>query len=124
MPDAIASLRGASVLVLEDDYYQATDLQVALESAGARVLGPFGDEAEASHALSQTTPDCAFIDVNLGTGPTFAVPAALTEGDVPFAFITGYDAETIPRQFADVPRFEKPVSARRALDLAERLLRR
>src|SRR3712207_7479657 len=39
-------LRGMRVLVLEDDYYLAMELQGALERAGAKVVGPFGDEAD------------------------------------------------------------------------------
>lgn len=116
-------LRGACVLVLEDDYLQASDLRVALEAAGARVLGPFGNADEAAAALAEVRPDCAVLDVNLGDGPSFAVPEALTQQAVPFAFLTGYDADTIPDRFADTPRFEKPVDAARVLAIAERLLR-
>lgn len=116
-------LAGARVLVLEDDYYLASDLQDALEAAGAIVIGPFGDEAAARDALADASPDCAFIDVNLGRGPSFEVPRALVELAVPFVFVTGYDAGTIPDEFTGVARFEKPVDAGRAIDTATRLIR-
>lgn len=124
MTDESKSLRDARILVVEDDYYLATDLQDALEAAGARVIGPFSDEADAKSALDHAKPDCAFIDVNLGAGPSFAVPRALAEHAVPFVFVTGYDGGTIPREFAHVGRFEKPVEARKIVDIAVRLLRR
>jgi two-component SAPR family response regulator len=116
-------LCGARMLILEDDYYLATDMQSALEAAGVIVIGPFGDEAEASSVLADVEPDCAFIDVNLGHGPSFVIPLALTERAVPFAFVTGYDAETIPARFVNVPRIEKPVDAGKLLQLGRQLLR-
>lgn len=103
-------LRGAKVLVLEDDYYLATDLRDTLEAHGATVIGPFGDTADAEKALAGALPDCAFIDVNLGDGPSFAMPRALAQRNVPFAFVTGYDAATIPDEFAAAPRVEKPAA--------------
>lgn len=115
-------LTNKRVLVLEDDYYLASDLQVAIERAGATVIGPFGDAAEAEQALTEDQPDCAFIDVNLGQGPTFDVPRALAQRDVPFAFVTGYDQGTIPEEFSDVARFEKPVAAERIVQGLARML--
>ena len=38
MPDG--ALRGRHVLVVEDDYFLATDLAATLSAAGAKVLGP------------------------------------------------------------------------------------
>jgi DNA-binding response OmpR family regulator len=118
--DALASIR---ILVLEDDYYLATDLQQVLEAAGATVIGPFGDEAQAAYALAELKPSCAFVDVNLGDGPSFDLPRQLLGSKVPFAFVTGYDAGTIPQAFAAVPRLEKPIDAKIVVDMAMRLLR-
>ena len=106
-------LTDARILVLEDDYYLATDLQAALEAAGAVVIGPFSDEAEADRAIATALPDCAFLDLNLGGGPTFALPRALMRQGVPFAFVTGYDAEAIPAEFDGVERIEKPIDTRK-----------
>lgn len=107
-----ADLRGARVLILEDDFYLATDLQAILEAAGATVMGPFSDVEQARSALADARPDCAFVDVNLGQGPTFELPSALAELSVPFAFITGYDAGTIPAEFGAVRQIAKPVEDR------------
>lgn len=107
-----ANLAAANVLILEDDYYLATDLQQVLEQAGATVVGPFPDVEGASQSLGDARPDCAFVDVNLGDGPSFEVPSALTRLAIPFAFVTGYDAGTIPSEFDTVVRLEKPVNAR------------
>ena len=124
MNGPIENLSGIRVLVVEDDYYLATDLQDTLEAAGAKILGPFPDEVEAGKDLDAVRPDCAFVDINLGQGPSFELPRALVRLGIPFAFVTGYDAHTIPDEFANVEHIEKPVDANRAVAVAARLLRR
>ncbi|EQB04251.1 hypothetical protein L288_14325 [Sphingobium quisquiliarum P25] len=119
----VRNLEGARVLVVEDDYFLATDLQTALEAAGATVVGPFGDASEAERALLAARPDCAFVDVNLGHGPSFDLPRALAREDVPFAFVTGYDPGIIPDEFAGVTRFEKPMSATKVVQAMAHMLR-
>lgn len=115
-------LQDAHVLILEDDYYLATDLQNALEAGGAVVIGPFPDEADARRSIEASLPDCAFVDVNLGRGPSFEVPRALIRHAIPFAFVTGYDAGAIPDEFEAIPRFEKPIETTRIVEVALRLL--
>ena len=115
-------LRSARILVLEDDYYLATDLQVALERQGARVIGPFADVADAAQALAADPPDCALVDLNLGRGISFELPHELARRSIPFAFVTGYDRSSIPDEFAATVRVEKPVAAQKVAQIAERLL--
>jgi DNA-binding response OmpR family regulator len=100
-------LRGARILILEDDYYLATDVQYALEKAGARVIGPFPSASEALSAIANARLDCALLDINLGHGPDFE---ALRASGTPFLFVTGYDAPAIPVEFAAARRPEKPVT--------------
>ncbi|MFV3537547.1 hypothetical protein ACNJEJ_21005, partial [Mycobacterium tuberculosis] len=54
----------------------------------------------------------------------FAVPHELVGQNIPFVFVTGYDAETIPDAFADVVRIEKPVAAGLVVAAAAGLLQR
>ncbi len=115
-------LAGLRILVLEDDFYLATDLQNALEAAGALIVGPFSDEASAEESLRQAQPDCALLDLNLGSGPAYDLPRLLQGKNVPFAFVTGYDPVAITAEFADVPCTQKPIAARIAVDLAQRLM--
>lgn len=115
-------LQGLNILILEDDYYLATDLRNALEDVGAHVIGPFSDVAEAGRALEAKRPDCALVDVNLGHGPSFELPKALRGLDVPFAFVTGYDTGAIPAEFDTVERLQKPVEVDRLVGVTGRLL--
>jgi DNA-binding response OmpR family regulator len=105
-------LAGMRVLVVEDDYYLASDEQQMLEAAGAAVVGPFGESEEACRAIGSSDIHCALVDINLGDGPNFAVARELREKSIPFLFTTGYDHATIPEDFAAVRCIEKPTSAR------------
>ena len=122
MSGAPPGLARAAILVLEDDYYLAEDLLRTLEEAGATVLGPCPGPAEAERLIEGRRPDCAFLDLNLGGGPSFDFPRALTRAGIPFAFVTGYDRQAIPDEFAAVERLEKPVEPRNVVAVAARLL--
>lgn len=119
MTDDKRRLEGVSVLILEDDYYLATDLQDTLEDAGARVLGPFACVATATDALAADRPDCALLDLNLGNGISLDLPRLLARQAIPFAFVTGYDRAAIPSEFASYARAEKPIALGRAVQLVE-----
>lgn len=102
----------AKVLVVEDDFYLASDLGGALRSAGAEVLGPLASCAQAGAAITLSPPDCAVIDINLGQGPDYKLAEQLRGAKVPFLFVTGYDQDSIPERFRDVPCVQKPVALR------------
>jgi CheY-like chemotaxis protein len=117
-----SDLNGRKVLVVEDDYYAASDTASALREAGAVVLGPCPSEAATLALLERELPDAAVLDLNLeGTGPQFRVAELLTEKNIPFLFVTGYDQEVIPAQFADIVRLQKPSSTRQVVEEVARL---
>ncbi len=109
------SLRGRRVLIVEDDYLIAEDLREQLLSCGAVVLGPVACVADALALLEDgAVPDMAILDIGLGGGKVYPVADALRSRSIPFVFVTGYDAWSIPGAYADVPRTEKPVALRGA----------
>lgn len=108
---------GQKILVLEDVYYLAMDVKRAIEQGGAEVVGPFPDELSALERLESEEPDCAVLDVNLGSGASFELARALNNRGIPFVFFTGYDQSAIPAEFAHVTRLEKPVSGDRLVKL-------
>ena len=114
---------GRRVLVVEDEYYIASDTASALQGAGAEVLGPCASESAACTQLDEQRPDAALVDINLGRGPSFKVAERLLESGVPFVFVTGYDQEVIPGKFAHIERLQKPVQLRQMVDAVARLLR-
>ncbi len=64
-------LDGLRILIVEDDYYLATDARAIIEGAGGQVVGPFGTAEDARSAMETDGADLAVIDINLGCGPAF-----------------------------------------------------
>ena len=112
----MTDLGGRKILVIEDLFYLAMDVQAILEKAGGEVLGPFSTSAAALDQLRRKEPHCALLDVNLGEGASFDVARALRMRNIPFLFFTGYDASAIPAEFRDVRRLQKPVATAYLLD--------
>lgn len=84
------SLRGARVLVVEDDAILAMELALILRDAGADIAGPCGTVAEAL-AVSARTLDiaAAVLDVRLGRETIAPVARLLASHGTPFVFCTG-----------------------------------
>ncbi|MET7245165.1 PAS domain S-box protein [Methylobacterium sp. EM32] len=114
-------LTGRRVLVVEDDFYLATDAARALEGAGAEIIGPCANEEDARAELDERQPDAVVVDINLGPGPSFKLAETLKDRGIPFVFTTGYDAEVIPAEFAGVERLEKPFPLRQIVGAVAKL---
>lgn len=111
------NLSGRSVLVVEDEYYLATDIAKQVQRSGGTVVGPFATSEEGLVSLSEHLPDCALVDINTGAGPSFDLADALLAQGVPFAFLTGYDAQSIPDRLRGVQRVEKPAPHQKVMDV-------
>ena len=115
-------LEGKRILVVEDDFYLATDEKRLLEGAGAIVVGPFGSGSSPRDIGTAGEVDAAIVDVNLGEGPSFDFARMLQSRATPFVFVTGYDAGAIPPELADAPRLEKPIRERQLIAVLQRLV--
>jgi CheY-like chemotaxis protein len=114
---------GHSILVVEDEYLIADDIRMALEEAGAEVLGPVASVKDAEELiLSRPVIDAALLDVNVRGEQIFAVADRLAELGVPFVFATGYDQASIPDRYSDRPCLEKPIKARQIANILRPLL--
>lgn len=103
-------LAGCVVLVVEDEYFIASDTADALKEAGAIVLGPCPSAVEALRLIKEFRPTHAVLDLNLdGAGPAFEIARALRDHQVQSIIVTGYDASIVPRDLADTPCLQKPV---------------
>lgn len=114
-------LTGTEILVVEDEFYLARELKAMIESAGGRVAGPFPDGRSAVARIADRRPDCAVIDVNLEEGISYVAADTLVERAIPFIFLTGYDAASLPARFAAVGRVEKPADLARLLEALQML---
>ncbi|MDM7956709.1 response regulator [Blastomonas sp.] len=59
----------ARILIIEDEFLVALDMQVGLEDAGHEVVG-VGDDWSSAMRLAQLLPDVALVDINLCDGAT------------------------------------------------------
>jgi DNA-binding response OmpR family regulator len=117
------ALNGQRILIVEDNYLLAGDAAHALRGAGAEIIGPFPDERTATDEIKRQAPTAAIIDINLGAGPAFNLARALAERQVPFLFMTGYDAHVVPEEFAHIERVQKPVELPHIVRSFARLLK-
>ncbi|TCU51849.1 CheY-like chemotaxis protein [Novosphingobium sp. PhB57] len=115
---------GRHILVVEDEYLIADDVRMALEEAGAEVLGPVASIKDAEELISSSAMiDAALLDVNVRGEQIFAVADQLADRGVPFVFATGYDQASIPDRYRDRPCLEKPIRARQIASILSPLLR-
>src|SRR5438270_7446374 len=86
-------LAGARVLVVEDEFVIALEVEFLLRDFGCEVLGPVPSVARALELLGRERPDAAPLDLDLDLLGGTAVPVAelLASMRVPFALVTAYD---------------------------------
>lgn len=97
------------VLVVEDEFLIAMELQETLERLGIEVVGPVGRLAEAIASAATENLDGALLDVNLSTGTSAEIAKTLQMRGIPFIFITGYDHNTLSADLDSAPRLAKPL---------------
>lgn len=117
-----SALRGARVLIVEDEFFLADDLAAALREEGAEVLGPAGTLAEAESLVDDDALDCAIVDMNLRGDMAYPIADRLLAAGIPFLIATGYGSASLPERFAGVPRVEKPCDTRRVIEALPALL--
>ena len=84
---AIASLTGARVLVVENDFIILAELELLLSEAGAEVI--FSQTVQDALAKTDKDISAAILDFALMSETVEPVAAHLTECGVPFVLYTG-----------------------------------
>lgn len=97
-----------SVLVVEDDDMLGQAIGLCVEEAGYEVAGVAQSVDAALMTLSDRPVHAALLDVNLRGELVFAVADALAERGVPFVFVTGQPASSIPETHRHRPLVPKP----------------
>lgn len=99
------------VLVIEDEAMVAMLIEDLLQDIGCEVAGSASCASEAVELARRCEIDFALLDVTLGAGQT-SVEAAnvLRDRQVPYAWLTGYDAAGLPEGHADAPLLQKPIN--------------
>jgi PAS domain S-box-containing protein len=117
-------VRGQRVLVVEDEALIAMQIEDVLHQAGCTVVGPASRIADAFDLLYGEGVDAALLDVNVAGDRSFALADILASKGVPFAFVTGFEANsTVPERFQGVPVVAKPFATTELVDAVDRLAR-
>lgn len=106
-----------AVLIVEDEFLIAMDLDLILSRHGWAVIGPAATVAEALRLLQAEQPAVAVLDVTLKDGAVSPVAAALRERNVPFIVASAYDRPELVggEVLAGVRNIGKPIDEHRLL---------
>lgn len=96
------------VLVVEDEALVAMMIEDMLTDMGHHVGAVASRMQEALEVARTGTFDLAILDVNLDGKPSYPIAEILRERGVPFAFATGYGANSLAQKYADTPTLAKP----------------
>jgi DNA-binding response OmpR family regulator len=104
---ADTTLKGARVLLLEDDALINLSTTEILQSMGC-VVRSFMHVDEAVKAAYEQVPDLAVLDVNIHGKMSYELAEWLDARQVPIVFVTGYDSPSIVGKWRDRPVCRKP----------------
>ena len=114
----------ASILVVEDEFLVAMQIEAVLTGEGWSVIGPVGTLTKAVSTAQSATCDGAVLDVNLRGERVDEVAAILSGRGIPFLFASGYGRENLPAAFRDRVAFlAKPFSDQTLVQAVRELLR-
>jgi two-component system, response regulator PdtaR len=93
-PPVGSPLDGRSILVVEDEWLLAMELEGLLDGWGGAVLGPFATAGATVRALADgmPRPEAAILDVTLPDGTSASVAETLLAMGVPFIVLTALPA--------------------------------
>jgi len=113
------TLEGRRILVVEDEFFIALEIEDVLRAAGADVVGPFGRLEPALGAVREEKLDGAVLDVRLDGVTIEEVAAMLAARRVHVLLITGYESEQLPSDLRHLPRLSKPFDERELLTVLQ-----
>lgn len=117
-------LEGRRFLVVEDEPLIGLDIIGALESVKACAEGPVATIEKALELIEQSRFDAVLLDANLHGSPVDPIANALSQRNIPFAFVTGYNGDALPEAFRKYPVVNKPFSQEQMVDVAASLVER
>jgi len=97
------------ILIVEDEALLAMELESEVEEAGHEIVGVAADSKQALSLIDKTSPQFAFVDIQLLDGPTgIDVGRHLASRSIPYVFVSG-NLKRIPEDFAGaLGAIEKP----------------
>ncbi len=104
------------VLIVEDEPLLALDLEsIVTDSVCATVIvksSVAGAKEILSSKASDSRVDVAFLDIDVTNGKTFGLARILAREHIPYAFVSGSQADELPLELQKTPFFRKPAGRR------------
>lgn len=122
--DAKGLLAGARILVVEDEFLIAMQLQSVFEDEGAQVVGPYHSLSEALRHAETDEISAASLDVNLGRDTAAPVAGALARRHVPFIFYSVQIKDPALAPWQHIRVIQKPASPHELVQAMVALLHR
>jgi DNA-binding NtrC family response regulator len=117
-------LGGARVLIVEDNFLIAADLDLMVEDAGGQTAALLGSAEQALHFLAQEAVDAVILEVKLRDGDADPLVHALTRRGIPFVIYTGAPpASDAQWRRLDAKTIEKPALPHVLVDALESALK-
>lgn len=105
------------ILVVEDEFLIAMELQSVLDTGGYDVLGPVASVEDALSLLKTEKPDAAVLDVNLNGQRVTPVAQALGERSIPYLIASAY----LPADLATESLLARAINVGKPTDAARLL---
>jgi CheY-like chemotaxis protein len=118
------TLKGKKILVIEDEPLLSMDMEASLVEVGCEVAGPAGTLAKAKQLIASADYEAALLDANLAGESVDELAAALTQRNIPFAFVTGYGTDALPQGFREARVLGKPFGKQQLRSVVQALLYR
>jgi DNA-binding response OmpR family regulator len=100
------AVKGTHILLVEDDYFLATELERYFSALGASVLGPVPSVEKAQDLLQDA--EAAILDIRLAETDVFPLADQLLKRRVPFVFYTAHPETILPTRFRHAGYLQKP----------------
>jgi len=121
-PSIDSSLKGARILVVEDEWLASILFAELLTEFGCEVVGPASSVAEAVVLASAEAIDAALLDLNVKDEVVYPVARTLADRSIPFVFLTGYAAAVVTDTYRERPALQKPVTAEKLSKILKEML--
>lgn len=118
----MASSTAPKILIVEDEFLVAMELESILSASGLAVLGPVSTVVAALEILAECRPDAAVLDVNLRGESVTPVALSLQRMAVPFVLTTAYRADDLPDALLGSVNMGKPVDSKSVVTTLKAML--
>ncbi len=114
------SLSGKTILVVEDNFLVAQDLQEIVSSEQGSVRKTTGSAQQALATLAAEPIDGVLLDAKLNEGSSVLLARDLERRQIPFIVVTGYARDELAPELRNAPYLAKPFGREELVALAAR----